>query len=185
MPFPVPSRDDLTAQILADQQARIPGADAGLRVSMLGILAKIWSGPLALMWGFLGRYWAKQFFTDSAETIYLERRAAPYRIVREAAVAAAGPDGYFAGTNGIVVPAGTIVQTSDGTVQYTSQAAVTITAGIGTVGIAATAGGDAGNQSAGTALPLYTGIAGIPPAFPVGASGPTGRPPARADAPPP
>lgn len=176
MPFPVPSRDDLTAQIIADEQARIPGADLMLRVSVLGILARVWAGALALIWGFLGRYWVKQFFIDSAESPYLERRVSPYGITPEGATPAAG-NVVFGGTNGIPIPAGTLIQTPPGsspTVLYATQVDVSIAGAFATVAVVATTGGLAGNQLAGAALPLYAGIAGIQPAASVDFGGLTG-----------
>jgi len=46
MPFPIPSRPDLQSQILADMQARIPGADTLLRRSRVRVLAYVWAGSL-------------------------------------------------------------------------------------------------------------------------------------------
>ena len=181
MPFNIPSLDDLTTQIQADQQARIPGADTSLRFSVIGIFGKIWAASLALVWGFLGRYWANQFFIDSAETIYLERRAAPLGITRESAAPASG-NVIFTGTNGIPIPAGTVVQTQDGTIQYVTVASATIASGTATVGVIATSGGSATNQSAGAALPLYAGIAGVVPSAQVGTGGLTGGIDAESDA---
>jgi uncharacterized phage protein gp47/JayE len=182
MPFPVPSRDDLTAQITADQQVRIAGADTSLRYSVLGILAKVWAGPLALIWGFLGRYWSKQFFVDSAESPYLERRLAPYGIVPENAAPATG-NVIFTGTSGvsIPIPIGTIVQTQDGSIQYATLAAATMTTGTVTVAVAATVGSSASNQPAGTILALYAAIAGVNPAAIVDPSGLSGGADAETD----
>lgn len=173
MPFPVPSADDLTQQILADQRARIPGAATALPLSTLGILGAIWARGLALVWGFLGRYWAKQFFIDSAEAPYLDRRCAPYGIAREGAIPAAG-NVIAAGNNGVVIAAGTLVQTQNGTVQYATAAAVTIASGTATVGVIATVGGANGNQAPGTILQIYTAIAGVLPTVTVDPSGLTG-----------
>lgn len=173
MPFPVPSAEDLQAQILADQQARIPGADTSLRVSTLKILAFIWARSLALIWGFLGRYWAKQFFIDSAETTYLERRCAAYGITRKSAAPASGPV-IFYGSDIIPIPAGTIVQVPGGGAQYATVANLTMSAGTGTVGVVAAEGGVAGNQPPGSSLQLYIAIAGASPLATVASAGLTG-----------
>ena len=181
MPFPVPSADDLTQQITADIQARVPGADTTLPRSTLSIMAKVWARALALVWGFLGRYWPAQFFIDSAETTYLERRCAPFGIVRIAAVPAMGSV-TFSGTNTVPIPAGTVVQTADGSVQYQTAAPVTIASGTATAAVTAMAGGAASNQAAGVTLALYTGIGGVQPVAVVASGGLTGGADAESDA---
>lgn len=174
MPFNIPARADLQQQILTDINARVAGADTSLRRSTLRILAYMWAGALWLVYRFIA-WCAKQLFIDSAEAPYLDRRLAPYNIIREGATLAAG-NVIFTGTPGIPIPSGTVVQTSDGSVQYATQSAVTIATGATTVTVAieALTAGSAGNAVAGAPLALAVAIAGIQPTANVDPSGLTG-----------
>ena len=181
MPFPIPSRTDLQAQILTDMNARIPGADSSLRRSTTRILAYVWAGSLWLVYRFIG-WLAKQLFIDSAETAYLERRLAPYGITREGATFAAG-NAIFTGTAGIPIPLGTQLQTSDNSVQYATQAAVTIGGGgTVTVAIEALVAGADGNAVASAPLQLSTAIGGVQPTANVDGSGLSGGTDSETDA---
>ncbi len=174
MPFNIPSRADLQQQILTDINARVAGADTSLRRSTLRVLAYVWAGALWLVYRFIA-WCAKQLFIDSAEAPYLDRRLAPYNIVREGATLAAG-NVIFSGTAGIPIPAATVVQTTDASVQYATQAAVTIAGGAttATVAIVALTPGSAGNAAAGAPLNLAVAIAGIQPTGNVDSNGLTG-----------
>jgi uncharacterized phage protein gp47/JayE len=180
MPLNIPSRPDLQTQILADMQARIPGADTSLRRSTIRVLAYVWAGSLWLVYRFIA-WLAKQLFIDSAETAYLERRLAPYGIVREGATFAAGL-AIFTGTATILVPLGTQVQTSDGTILFATQADATIDGtGTVTVAIEALIAGAAGNVPGGAALALTTAISGVQPTAAVDPGGLSGGTDAESD----
>ena len=132
MPLSIPTRASLQQQILADIQARVPGADTTLRRSTLVIMAYVWAGSLWLAYRFI--VWlSKQLFIWSCESDYLDRKVNVYGITRTAASSAAG-GAIFAGTPGLVIPLGTVVQTSDASQQFITQAAGTIAVG-GTVDV--------------------------------------------------
>ncbi|MDT7952832.1 MAG: baseplate J/gp47 family protein [Acetobacteraceae bacterium] len=173
MPLVLPTRDGLRTQIAAQIAARIPGADTSLARSLLGIVANVVAGALWLQYRAIA-WLARQLFVDSAEAPYLDRRLAPYAVTRLGATPAAGT-AIFAGTPGIAIPAGAGVQTSDGSVQYATQAAATIGAG-GTVSAAILAAtpGSAGNAVAGAPLALSVAIAGVQPTATVDSAGLTG-----------
>ena len=181
MPLSIPTRASLQQQILADIQARVPGADTTLRRSTLVIMAYVWAGSLWLAYRFI--VWlSKQLFIWSCESDYLDRKVNVYGITRTAASSAAG-GAIFAGTPGLVIPLGTVVQTSDASQQFITQAAGTIAVG-GTVDVSVLAStpGAAGNLVAGAPLILTTAIAGVQPAAAVDGSGFSGGIDQEADA---
>lgn len=173
MPLNIPSRQDLQTQILADINARVPGADTSLRRSVLRIMAYVWAGSLWLVYRFIA-WLAKQLFVDSAEGAYLYRRLAPYGITPEGATYAAG-NVILTGTVDFDIPPGTQLQNSDNSIQYATQADATVgDDGTVTVAIVALVAGSAGNAVAGAPLTLSTAIAGIQPTGNVDGNGLTG-----------
>lgn len=181
MPFSIPSRADLQQQILADAKARITGADTSLRRSTIRIIAFLLAGGLWFVYRFIA-WLAKQLFVDSAEGAYLERRLAAYGIVRLGPTLAAG-NVIFSGTVGFDIPINTELETSDGTVQFATQADATVGGGgTVTVAIEALIPGSAGNALAGAPLNLTTAIAGIQPVANVDSSGLSGGTDAETDA---
>ena len=167
MPFPIPTLNDLRAQILADFQARnvavSPTAGPFLRRSPTKILAYVFAGaiwPVYRLIVWLG----KQCFIATAETSYLELRLADFGIVREGPSAAAGSV-TLSGIAGIPIPVNTGLALPDRSVLISTQAAGTIASG-GTLTVAAEAltTGAAGNLPAGTILQVTTAIAGVSPA---------------------
>ena len=174
MPFSVPSLDDLRTQVRAALTARlaavVPGYVFPVRRSVIGVLADVWAAGVYLAYRALG-WLARQLFLNTAEGAYLQQRAAWYAIVPESAATAAG-NVVFTGGIGLPVPLGTVVQTSDASVSYATQAAATVGSG-GTVSVAVLAqvAGAAGNQNAGAALQLATAVAGILPTVAVDTGG--------------
>ncbi|KAL6953375.1 hypothetical protein U1Q18_052069 [Sarracenia purpurea var. burkii] len=77
-----------------------------LPASVLSVLARVFAGAAHLHWGFL-EWIARQVFPDTAEAEYLERWAAVYGIYRTPATYASA-EVQVSGTNGTVLPAGTI-----------------------------------------------------------------------------
>ena len=173
MPLNIPARADLQSQIMADMAARIPGADTSLRRGTLRILAYVWAASLWLVYRFIVNL-SVQLFVSSATGSYLDLRVGEDGIVREGATFAAGAV-VFSGSSGRPIPVGTVVQTSDGAVQFATQSAVSIGSG-GTVsaGIVATVAGTAGNLPAGATVNLWTAIAGVQPSGIVDSAGTTG-----------
>lgn len=84
MPYDIPSLTTLYARVTSDINAKLPGADARPRRSMLGVLAAV---AAALAWG-LYRFqtWiTKQMFVATADEEWLIRHAAFYQVPRKAA----------------------------------------------------------------------------------------------------
>ena len=180
MPFPIPARTDLQAQILADMQARIPGADTIVRRSTVLVLAYVWAGSLWLVYRFIG-WLAKQLFITSAETAYLEMRLSNYGIAREGATFAAG-NAIFTGTASVPIPSGSVIQTSDAAFQFATQGSASIGGGgTVTVPILALTAGAGGNLPAAAPLTLTIAIAGVQPVATADGAGLSGGTDAEAD----
>lgn len=161
MPLSLPSLPDLRSSARANFAGRLAGADVTLRRGVLPVTSDIIAGGTFA--GFRGLAWlAKQLFIDAMDEPYLARRLFDYGLIPAPAEFAAG-NIVFAGTNGITIPLHTILQSSDGTQQYATQAGVTISSGTATVAVLALTAGSAGNQAASAPLTLVSGIAGVQP----------------------
>lgn len=159
MPFARPSLTEIIDRVIADISNRITGVDGSvLRRSLLGILGRAEGGVAHLLYGYID-WVSRQVIPDTAETEYLERWAAIWAITRKPADFAAGPV-TFSGTNGTLIPVGTIVQRQDG-VQYEVLAAGTIASGSATVSVQALTAGDESNLAAGNRVTLLSPIAGV------------------------
>ena len=158
MPFARPDLPTLIDRVGGDIEARLPGADARVRRAVTHVLARVLAGASHGLHGHLD-WLSQQILPDTADAEHLARWASIWGVTRRAAVAATGTVD-FAGTNGAVVPAGTLLQTSSG-VGYATDAEVTIAAGVATAAVTASTAGAAGNLEAGATLQLVAPIAGI------------------------
>lgn len=171
MAFERPLLQTLIENIQADIEAQLPGSDPRLRRNLLFVLAKVQAGSTHHVYGYMA-WLARQLMPDTAEAEHLQRHADIWGIARLAATPAAG-NVTFTGTNGSVIPPGTQVQTSAGTV-YETDSEATIAAGTATAAVTAVDAGINGNQSAGVVLNLVTPIAGVTSSATVAAGGLTG-----------
>lgn len=158
MPFDRPTPATILARIQAEIDIALPGADARIRRSVEGVLAKVLAMSSHELYGFLD--WnSRQILPDTAESEFLERHASLWGITRKAASPAIGTV-QFTGTSGAIIPAGsTIVRNDDAA--YTVDADITIAAGTGTGTVTAVTGGAGGNAAAGTKARLSSPIAGV------------------------
>jgi uncharacterized phage protein gp47/JayE len=169
MPFARPSLTEIIDRVIADISSRITGIDSAvLRRSLLGILGRAEAGAVHLLYGYID-WVARQVIIDTAEAEYLERWARIWGITRNPATFASGSV-TFTGTNGTIIPDGTIVQRQDG-VQYATQGDVTISGGTATVAVLAVEAGDERDMSAGAAVFLLQPIAGVQSTAAVAAGG--------------
>ena len=167
MPFETPDLSTLNDQAASSIEAELPGSDARLRRSNLGVLARVMAGFTHGLYGYLRRFleeclpWNKGFL--------LEMWAGIWKIYRKPAVPA---EGYatFTGANGAPIDAGTALQTATGQVYETADAAV-IAGGAAQVRVVATAPGKSGNLAAGVQLALINAVAGVASAAVVGSAG--------------
>ena len=168
MPFARPSLADLIARNAADIEAALPGADARLRRSNLAVLARMHAGAVHGIYGYLD-WLARQIMIDTAETVFLDRYAGIWGVLRVPASFAAGTVSVT-GTSGVVVPAGSQLQRSAGA-GYTTTGDSTIVAGAADVPVAAISAGIAGNADAGTRMAFIAPLAGVNTAAVVAAGG--------------
>lgn len=171
MPFTRPTLGALTRETQLAIAAQLPGADAMLRRSNLGVLARVFAGLVHGIYGYLD-WIARQVIPDTAEAEYLERWARLYAIERKAAQAAAGTV-TLSGIDATVIASGTRLARADGAL-YETQAGVTIASGTASVAVRAVSGGAEGNADAGTALRFVVAIAGVNNAAAVAAGGLSG-----------
>ncbi len=181
MPLIIPSLDDLRAQVRGMITARVPGADIALRRAVLPVIGEVIARAVHPIWRALAGWFSAQLFKATMAAEYLDREAGHYGIARLPATPAAG-SAIFTGTDGVTIPAGTALQSSDGTQIYTAQADGTLASGTVTIAIRAVTAGDAGNLAAAAGLLLTSAIAGVQPSAVVGAGGLSGGADAESDA---
>lgn len=158
MPFNRPTLSQLLDRVRGDFDARLPGSDSRLRRSVLDVLARMHSGAINGLYGFLD-WISRQILPDTSEAAFLERQAAIWAIRRKAATPARG-ETAFAGVNGSVIPAGTELVRSDG-VGYVTIAEGEIAAGAAAIAVEAAEPGLAGNAVMGQLLQLVSPVAGV------------------------
>lgn len=159
MPFPRPTLSDLRAQVAADIAAGLPGSDALLRYSNLGITGDALAALAYLHYGYLD-WIAQQAVPYTATDEYLEAWGALKKIYRKPASAASGTV-TFPGTPGALISAGASVVRGDGET-YTVQTSATVAAnGSVTVTVTDTNAGASGNTAAGSLMTLATAVTGI------------------------
>lgn len=168
MPFSRPSQADLIDRAAADIEAGLPGTDARLRRSNLAVLARMHAGGVHGLYGYLD-WLAQQLLVDTAETIFLDRHAGIWGVLRVPAAFSSGPVAVT-GTSGVVVPSGTQMLRSDGAA-FVSTADVTLASGTASVQVAAVESGAAGNALAGTQMSFVQPLAGVASVAAVGAGG--------------
>lgn len=168
MAFQRPTLADLIERITSDFQSRLQLAGALLRRSVVVVIARILAGATHGLYGYLD-FLSKQIFPDTSDAEFLERHASLFRVQRNPATFATGAV-VFTGTNGSVVPAGTILQRADG-LQYETDADGTIAAGTATVGITALEASSNGNAPVGTVLSFVSPVESIDATCTVGTGG--------------
>lgn len=158
MPFNRPTLTTLIDRARDDFDARLPGADSRLRRSVLDVLARVHAAVANGLYGFLD-WISRQVFPDTAEAAQLARWAAIWGVARKAAIAAAGPVS-LTGTNGAIVPAGSLLVRSDGA-EFVTTAGAVIAAGVATAQVQAVTAGVASNSPAAQKLTFAAPVAGV------------------------
>lgn len=158
MPFNRPTPADILQRLEVELNAAFPGADAKLRNSVEAVLARMVAMAAHEMFGFLD-WLADQILPDTAESEFLGRHGSLWNILRKAAGAAEGTI-VFTGTNGNVIPAGSILRRADD-IEYSLDADVTIAGGTGTGAVTCLTAGATGNAAPGVKLNLISPVAGI------------------------
>jgi uncharacterized phage protein gp47/JayE len=159
MPFDRPDFQTLLDRALADIQSRLPDASPQLRRSLLGVVARMHSGAVHGLYGYLD-WLARQAMPDTAEAEHLERWGSWWGVTRKAASRASG-EVTVTGTSGAVIPAGTMLARADGATYATTAEVAVSAAGTATAPAVADEPGQSGNADAGLALTLVTPLAGV------------------------
>lgn len=171
MAFERPSLSTLIEQSQSDLQGRFPGADSGLRRSVLNVFARVWAAALHGLYGFIA--WVfRQLFIDTADEDGVLQQAAIWNVARKAPTPAVG-DVTFTGVNGATIAIGKRLQRDDGQ-EYLTTESGEIAAGVATVAVEAVEPGAAGLASEGVILTLTSPIAGVDSEATVAAGGLSG-----------
>ncbi len=168
MPFHRASLTEIVDRITSDFQTRITGAYSLLRRSVLRIIARVNAAAFHLLYEYLD-YMARQLFVSAADEAGLEAIASEYGIARTAATYAVG-SGSTTGTNGVLIPAGTQLQSTSEQI-YETDADVTVAAGTATLVFTATVAGADGNDDPAITLTFISPIAGVNTSVTVDADG--------------
>ena len=159
MPFSRPTLSQLLSQVAQDIAAAVPGADALLRFTNLGVLSSIQAMLANLHFGYLD-WIAKQSIPVTATAEYMEGWAGLVGVTRKPATPASGSVS-FTGTAGTTIPAGTAMTRGDGASFTTIADAVIGSGGSVTVTALADTPGAAGNAVAGTLMTLTAALGGV------------------------
>jgi uncharacterized phage protein gp47/JayE len=158
VPFARPTLPALVDRVKSDIRGRLGIAGPLVRRTMADILAAVWAGAVHMLHGHL-EWAARQLFPDTSEREFLLRQASLYGITPTPATFATGT-AIATGTNGSVIPAGTILQLDVG-ITYRVTAGATIASGMATLALEAVLAGAAANVVAGAALSFESPIAGV------------------------
>lgn len=168
MSFVRPTLSQIIERARADYEGRMPGADSRLRRSFLDVAARVQSGAVSGLYGYLD-FIARQILPDTAEREYLARHAALWNLARKAATAAAGI-ADATGTDGVAIPAGTVLARVDGA-RFLVTADAVIASGTAPLAVEAEVAGPDGNSAASTPLTFVSPIAGVQAVAAVGGAG--------------
>ena len=165
--FKRPTFEEGLAATRANYGGRLPGADPLLARGVLPVLPHVDAVAAQAMHAHLDNN------ADEGHPLFAVERLDAWGFVwgvsrRGAAAAVGGAD--FTGTDGVGIPAGTVLRRQDG-VAYATDAAVTIAAGVATAAVTAAGAGLGGNAVAGVALTLSSPIAGVTSSAVVGSTG--------------
>lgn len=171
MPYNRPLLTDLQKRVSGDLQASLKLTSPILKKSVLGVLANVFAGTAHSLYGF-GQWLANQLFPDTAESAYLDRIAGIWGITRKAATFSSG-NAVITGSNGAVIPSGTLYQDPNNN-EYQTTADAAISNGTAGAPVEANFSGSAGNLPAGTVLNIVNPIAGVVSQAAVDSNGFTG-----------
>lgn len=164
MSFTRPTLVQLVDRIQADFVSRLDLAGAVLRRAMVYVISRVIAGAAHMLHGHL-EFLGRQIFPDLSEEEFLLRHAALYGITRtEPTVSRANIT--FSGTNGTLVPTGTLLTNSAG-VEYALDSGVTISGGTATGAVTSTMMGAATRLVVGALLTLQSPVAGVNATAPV------------------
>ncbi|ROH88673.1 baseplate J/gp47 family protein [Stagnimonas aquatica] len=144
-----PSLSDLVAGVRSDVETRVAGSTPGVRRSILGALATALAGAVHGVYGALSAR-ASQSVPYTATGIDLEGWASIWGVTRKQPTGASGT-ATATGASGVLIPAGTRLQSAAGAV-YSVDVDVSTVAGAAVLQLTAVEVGSLGNQPAGAVL---------------------------------
>jgi uncharacterized phage protein gp47/JayE len=158
MSFARPTLPELVDRIEGDFLSKVTGVAAILRRAMVRVLSRVFAGAAHMMHGHLA-YLGDQPFPDKSDDDFLLRQASLFGLSLNPPVPWRGTAG-ITGTNGNTAPA-TSKLTSAAGFEYTVDADVTISAGVGTIAVTAVLAGADAELAPGDTLTFESPIAGI------------------------
>jgi uncharacterized phage protein gp47/JayE len=158
MAFDRPTLAEIVDRIENDFISRLDLSGAVLRRSMVAVLSRVLAGAAHMLHGHLD-YLSKQLFPDESEADFLARQGSLFGVTKNPATFATGTV-TLTGTNGVVVPAATVLLRSDGQ-EYKTAADVTIASGTATASVTASLAGSVGTLTTGVVLTLESPISGV------------------------
>lgn len=171
MPFERPTLADLLARVRADFRGRLGITGPLVRRAMADVLAAVWAGAVHMTHGHL-EWLGRQIFPDTSDEENLLRQAALYEITPTPATFATGLV-TATGTDGSVIPTGTVLKYDTG-ITFETTADATIASGSADLSVEATLAGADHNVAAGETVTFETPIVGVTSSATVAAGGITG-----------
>ena len=168
MPLVRPTRQQLLESARTEIEARLPGADARLRHSLLDVYARCLSALVHSLYGYL-EYHIRQPFPQLADSEWLRRHAELYGVAELPPEFSRG-NVTITGTSGTIVLQDTSLRRLDGR-EYITSAQVEIAAGTAVVPVIAVVAGADGNAAEGVALRFTSSQAGVNTAATIAAGG--------------
>lgn len=146
-------RSDILTRLNADSTL------AELRRTDAEVYARVQAASVHTVYGYID-YLARNLLPDLADEDWLIRHGNMKRCYRKSATSAAGYVRWDGATNGITVPAGTVIQTDD-LAAYTTTAAATSTGGVLRVPVTSETAGAVGNIDDGITMRLVSPVTGL------------------------
>lgn len=158
MPFNRKTPKQVVDGLNTEIDAAFPNADSRVRFTVENMLARVIAMASHELYGFID-YLSKQMLPITAVAEWLLRHCETWKVYQKVAAPAKGST-QFTGTNGLIIPAGTIVRRSDNA-EYSVDADVTVSGGVAIANVTASVAGAAGGSVSGTRLSLTSPIPGV------------------------
>lgn len=158
MAFEKPTLRELVDRAKSDINARLPGVDARLPASVLGVIAHVIAGGVHGLYGYQD-YIARQILPDTADSEFLDRHASLWGMSRKPAAPAVGNITIY-GTDATEISVGMQLQRADGKLFAVAET-TRIDGTSATVQVVAVDGGSDSNTDAGVELTLVEAVAGL------------------------
>lgn len=158
MAFNRPTLSELVDRIQTDFVSRLELIGALLRKAVVYVMARVMAGASHMMHGHL-EFLGLQLFPDKSEAEFLLRQASLFGISQNAPTFAKCT-ASVTGTNGTPITHGALLVSSGG-FEYSVDADVTISGGVGTIAVTAVEAGSESTVSPGVVLDFESPIGGV------------------------